>query len=304
MNIRPETPADFAAVARINARAFGQAAEPVLVALLRQRQAYTPALSLVAEVNGELAGHALFTPCVLPLMGDTVTAVLLAPLAVEPDFQRQGLGGALLEAGHAAARDQGASLSFLVGHPSYYPRFGYQTAAFGFASLTATAGPAPVALEARPLALADVPLLMALWDHEESAVDFSCRPEATLLDWASPHPASRSTVFERAGRVAGFARVHESAPAAPRLFLAADGAIAQAMVHWLAALAQSTSITLPLHPASASASALGSSTVQTIDPAMALPLAPGVWPEYRAAVQAGQRPHGRPLWSTAFDLAL
>ena len=219
MRVRPETAADYAAVARVHVRAFGDRAdEAVIVALLRQRASYTPGLSLVAEVDGVIAGHVLFTPGILPLMGQAVPAVLLAPLAVDPAFQRRGIGGALIEAGHEAARQHGAALSLLLGHPEYYPRFGYQVQSYGIARcvVDVAALPATGPLTARKPAAADLPALMRLWEHEEGAVDFSLRPDAALLDWLSPNPLITATVYERGGSVVGFTRIHQAAP----LFLA------------------------------------------------------------------------------------
>lgn len=305
MRVRPETAADYAAVARVHVRAFGDRAdEAVIVALLRQRASYTPGLSLVAEVDGVIAGHVLFTPGILPLMGQAVPAVLLAPLAVDPAFQRRGIGGALIEAGHEAARQHGAALSLLLGHPEYYPRFGYQVQSYGIARcvVDVAALPATGPLTARKPAAADLPALMRLWEHEEGAVDFSLRPDAALLDWLSPNPLITATVYERGGSVVGFTRIHQAAPAEPRLLLAADVSAAQAMAHAIASSAAVQSLTLPLHPASASA-ALGTAAVRTFDPALAAELIPGALGGYLAGVRAGQRPPGRPLWPTAFDLA-
>ncbi len=305
MIIRPETAADYAAVARLHVRAFDERMdEAVIVALLRQRAAYTPALALVAEIEGRVAGHALYTPALLRLLGEDVLAVLLAPLAVDPAFQKRGIGGALLEAGHAAARAQGAALAVLLGHPEYYPRFGYQMQAFGSSSLTVNAAALPAAdpLAVRKPAEADLPALMALWAREESAVDFALRPEGSLVDWLSPNPQITALVYLRGETVVGCTRVHQAQPAEPRLFLSADDAAARAMARQLARAAGGAALTLPLHPASASAAALGTAAVRTYDPAMALALGPSPFAEYLAAVRAGQRPHGRPLWPTAFDL--
>lgn len=305
MIIRPETPADYPAVARLNVRAFDERMdEAVIVTLLRQRAAYTPALALVAEVDGMVAGHALFTPVSLRLLGEDVPAVLLAPLAVDPALQKRGIGGALMAAGHAAAREHGATLALLLGHPDYYPRFGYQMQAFGSSSLTVDAASLPAAepLAVRKPAEADLPALLALWAREEGDVDFSLRPEESLVDWLSPNPQITAAVYRRGDSLVGYSRVHQAAPAEPRMFLAADAEAAQAMAHQLAAAAGGVPLHLPLHPDSASAAALGAAVVHTYDPAMALALGPSPFADYLAAVRAGQQRHGRPLWPTAFDL--
>jgi hypothetical protein len=171
------------------------------------------------------------------------------------------------------------------------------------AKLSATPTGATVELTMRKPAESDLPALMALWDAEEGAVDFSVRPEAALLDWISPNPLITASVFERDGQIVGFARIHAQSPAGPRLFLAADSSAARAMVAWLAEQAGADALTLPLHPASASALVLGGATVETFDPAMALALVPGALDPYLDVLRSGMRPPGRPIWPPAFDLA-
>ena len=196
MIIRPETFADYAAVARLHVRAFdARMDEAVIVALLRQRPAYVPAPALVAELDGVVAGHAMFTPVTVRLKGEDIAAVLLAPLAVDPMFQRREIGAALIEAGHDAARKHGASLSFLLGHSTYYPRFRYQTHAFGSSSAAVSLSTLEFdeLLVMRKLAESDLPALLALWEREEGAVDFGLKPEASsLVRLAEPEPSGGS----------------------------------------------------------------------------------------------------------------
>lgn len=95
--------------------------EQNLVERLRKSPAYIPALSLVAEMDGKLVGHIMFTEIKI----GHATAITLAPLAVLPALQGKGIGGALIKAGHQIARDMGYPVSVLLGHENYYPRFGY-----------------------------------------------------------------------------------------------------------------------------------------------------------------------------------
>src|SRR5690349_2467555 len=122
MIIRPETPADYADIAGINARAFGHGTEPALVSLLRHRRDYDPELALVAEIDGRRVGYAMFVPYRVRLLGETVPVVNLAPLAVDVMYQRTGIGGALIAEGHRIAQQKGYALSMLLGHSDYYPR--------------------------------------------------------------------------------------------------------------------------------------------------------------------------------------
>lgn len=121
---RPEEERDVPAIREILLAAFPTPLEADLVDALRKDPAWLPGLSIVAEHDGVVAGHALLTRC---HVGDS-PALALAPCAVLPARQRQGAGSAAIAAGLAAARSQGEPLVLVLGHPSYYPRFGFARA--------------------------------------------------------------------------------------------------------------------------------------------------------------------------------
>ncbi len=123
MQIREERPADYEAIREVNRRAFGSEDEPQLVD--RLRTAGLAVASLVAEDAGEIVGHILFTD--LPIQnGDVlIPAVALAPMAVVPEGQRCGIGSALVRRGLELCRERGKAVVMVVGHPAYYPRFGF-----------------------------------------------------------------------------------------------------------------------------------------------------------------------------------
>jgi putative acetyltransferase len=125
MTVRPEAPEDAAQVRRINELAFGQPAEADLVDRLRRTCA--DSLSLVAE-DDVVVGHILFTPVVIDSMERRVTGMGLAPMAVHPDRQRQGIGSRLVTQGLDVLRDRRCPFVVVVGHPEYYPRFGFAPA--------------------------------------------------------------------------------------------------------------------------------------------------------------------------------
>jgi putative acetyltransferase len=132
MTVRPERPEDAARVRRVNELAFGQAAEADLVEKLRQ--ACTDSLSLVAE-DDAIVGHILFTSVVVESAGRRVLGMGLAPMAVLPDRQRQGIGSQLVRRGLEILRERGCPFVVVVGHPEYYPRFGFEPASLhGLAS--------------------------------------------------------------------------------------------------------------------------------------------------------------------------
>lgn len=92
-----------------------------LVERLRESSCFIPELSLVAELGNEIIGHILFTQV---KVGNT-TQLALAPLTVAVKYQRQGIGGLLIQHGHKIAKSLGYEYSILLGYPSYYSRFGY-----------------------------------------------------------------------------------------------------------------------------------------------------------------------------------
>ena len=121
--VRREQPGDEAQIYNVNLRAFGRVAEPEVVDMLRKT--CPEGVSLVAEEGGRIVGHILFTPAVIEGDGRSVIGAGLAPLAVVPEFQRQGVGSALVEAGLEEMKRAGQPFVVLVGHPNYYPRFGF-----------------------------------------------------------------------------------------------------------------------------------------------------------------------------------
>nr|WP_290221311.1 N-acetyltransferase [Trichocoleus desertorum] len=125
MYIRAETPADYPAIADLLLAAFEQGDEARLVEQIRLSDRYIPELTLVAEKEGVVVGHILFS--YIDLVGVEVLPVLgLAPLAVHPQYQRQGIGSALTQAGLAKAKERGEAIAIVLGHPPFYSRFGFE----------------------------------------------------------------------------------------------------------------------------------------------------------------------------------
>lgn len=123
--IRAERPEDAFGVRHVNELAFGQPAEANLVE--RLRRACTDALSLVA-VDDAVVGHILFTSVVVESAGRRVLGMGLAPMAVLPERQRQGIGSQLVRGGLDNLHEPGCPFVVVVGHPEYYPRFGFEPA--------------------------------------------------------------------------------------------------------------------------------------------------------------------------------
>lgn len=126
MLIRKETEKDYNGVYALIKEAFSSAEhsdgnEQDLAVALRKSADFVPELSLVAEINGRLAGHIMFTTA--RIGNDVILA--LAPLSVKPEFQRNGVGTALVNEAHRLARKMGFQYSLVLGSEKYYPRFGF-----------------------------------------------------------------------------------------------------------------------------------------------------------------------------------
>ena len=131
MSIRAATPRDRAAIRSVEEHAFGQETEAGLVdALVAAGDAV---VELVAEEEGQVVGHILFSRLHVMDGDRRFLAVALAPLAVEPSFHGTGIGGALVGEAHRRLKAAGETLSVVLGDPAYYGRFGY-TVMEGFVS--------------------------------------------------------------------------------------------------------------------------------------------------------------------------
>jgi putative acetyltransferase len=123
LQIRQETTKDIQEVHNVNAKAFGREAEAVLVDKMREHGVLT--LSLVAVNNEAIVGHIAFSPVEIKSELTNLNGLTLAPVAVLPAYQNKGIGSMLVRAGLDECRKQGHEFVFLVGHPEYYPRFGF-----------------------------------------------------------------------------------------------------------------------------------------------------------------------------------
>lgn len=127
--IRKEIETDFSDVYELNKAAFGQDTEAKLVDLLRKSTAFIPNLSLVATDSDTVVGHILFTKIKInDENGKEYDSLALAPMAVKPELQKQGIGGQLIKYGLAAASELGHKSVIVVGHEQYYPKFGFLSA--------------------------------------------------------------------------------------------------------------------------------------------------------------------------------
>ena len=126
--IRPEQEKDYLTIQKVNNLAFGQKNEGNLVEKLRKSPDYVPALSLVAEIENTIVGYILFYPVEIVAEDASFPSLALAPLAVLPDYQHKGIGKRLVKTGLMQAKQLGYPSVIVLGHPNYYPQFGFKRA--------------------------------------------------------------------------------------------------------------------------------------------------------------------------------
>ena len=204
--IRSERSGDEEAIDLVNCRAFGAMGEPNVVRLLRT---YYPAFdtrySITAWEAGRMVGHTLCSPADIRLRGETVRALVVAPVAVMPERQRVGIGAKMLAYGHELGARDGFTVAFLAGHPDYYPRHGY-VPCYGFAGVTIDRDKLPKPsqkLDPWPVRDSDVPWLVERFAAEWNDVDFAWLWGANFAEWTLP--CTHSLVWRtRDGRRAAY----------------------------------------------------------------------------------------------------
>ncbi len=185
--IRAETTEDYQTVRSVNEIAFGRKDEAGLVDSLRADDAVL--VSLVAESEKQIVGHILFSRMSIEAANRSVSAVALAPVAVLPQHQRKGIGEAMIRRGLDLLRDRGEQIVIVLGHPDYYPRFG-----FSCEKAQSLASPFPkeayMAMELVPRALDGVQGRVDILRH----LDCECRTGMSLASAMSS--AVKRSVWE------------------------------------------------------------------------------------------------------------
>ena len=154
IHVRPEQPGDEDVITRVNDAAFGQSAESTIVKAIRRSG--SPNISLVAVRDGGIVGHILFTTVGIESTHPVGDVMALGPMAVLPAVQRHGIGARLVREGLHACTRAGSRAVVVVGHPDYYPRFGFRPAStYGLRCEYPVPDEVFMALELRPRGLAD-----------------------------------------------------------------------------------------------------------------------------------------------------
>lgn len=155
VDIRPERSSDIAAIRHVVAAAFGSTTEADLVERIRASPEYVAEMALVAELAGAVVGHVMISGATLRSESASTSIVILSPLAVHPDHQSIGIGGALVRAALEVADERGHPFVVLEGSPRYYPRFGFEPAATYGMVLPLPDWAPPEAAQIRPLSRFD-----------------------------------------------------------------------------------------------------------------------------------------------------
>lgn len=124
--LREEKPQDIGRIREINDAAFSQPNEGQIVD--RIRESCLDTLSLVAVMDGKIVGHIFFSPVEIESKSGIIKGMGLAPMAVMPDYQNQGIGSMLVNEGLSQLKEWGYPFVIVLGHPEYYPRFGFKPA--------------------------------------------------------------------------------------------------------------------------------------------------------------------------------
>lgn len=235
IKIRSEKISDYSQIACVNYEAFlgwhpdnPFVSEQVMVDLLRHNSLFDPDLSLVAVKDERIIGHAIFSPLKFVVLGKEQKGVVLGPIAVEPTFQRLGIGGMLIEEGHRRAFEKGFDFSLLCGHTDYYPRFGYRTKMFSLSGVKVSVDIKDFSIdgfEERPVNGGDIKWILKLWEEEHGKDNLALFPGDSICEWNNHGFECRSTVVQCNGRPLGYARYVKSNPLIIRELLAIDDGI-------------------------------------------------------------------------------
>ncbi|MCD8486573.1 MAG: N-acetyltransferase [Desertifilum sp.] len=128
LEVQAETPDDLSAIRQVISDAFCQPQEANLVETIRHSDNFIPALSLVAKQEGRVVGYLLFSAIAIVAETQVYRALALAPLTVQPKWQKQGIGTRLLQYGLERCQNFDYPVVIVLGHPEFYSRFGFQTA--------------------------------------------------------------------------------------------------------------------------------------------------------------------------------
>ncbi|MEQ6377092.1 N-acetyltransferase [Bacillaceae bacterium S4-13-56] len=317
VTIRSEIPGDYFPIAELHALAFTNnldLTEVVIVDGHRRMPEYDPNLSLVAEMDGRVVGHVLFHPYIMRMDGEDIKAVCLSPIAVHPDYQKKGIGGKLVLEGLNRAKKKGYQMSFLIGHSSYYPKFGYQTNMFGTCSIKINSSDikeTEAVVKERRVQEPDLPLLKSMWEEWYGQVDLSIVPGPSVLHWINHGLGRINSVVTINEEVEGFLSYEAMNPLIIQQFLSTSKEATKAILSYMTRKSSSLKegeISIAVHPeAPITESRIPypyQASIKTYDTGMIKPLNEEneIVLRYCDEVSKGERTPGLLIWPTPFQL--
>lgn len=230
ITIRKETLKDYQKIAEVSLLSFrGHTPkedfrqELILGDVLRHSSYYDNDLALVAELEGKIVGYALFSPVDVYYHNILAKSVILAPLAVHPEFQGKGIGGMLLNEGHRIAAEKGYAASLLFGEKDYYPRFGYIPKVFSYSGVKLdkeSASSGDTNLTERPVEPGDISTLIGIWQQWNKDEPISVFPGNNFLDWVSHERKFRAVTVLKDSEIVGYMRYEIERPWVVMYFMA------------------------------------------------------------------------------------
>lgn len=221
INIRSEKLEDYNSIVNLNYNSFNEwrpsnyKAEPLIVSALRHSQYYDKDLSIVAELDGDIVGHALFSIFPLIIMKEKRMGAFLAPICVDTKLQKQGIGKMLIEEGHKRLKDKGVSVALLCGHENYYPRFGYENKMFALSGVSISINAENINTEyitERSIKNSDLEWITEQWHNIHKNDRLALYPGDTISQWFNHSLIYRSSMIYEDNILLGYVRYRNTYP--------------------------------------------------------------------------------------------
>lgn len=185
------------------------------MSVLRHSQYYDKELSIVAELDGNIVGHALFSMFPLVVMGEKRMGAFLAPICVDTNLQKQGIGKMLIEEGHKRLQSKGVSLALLCGHESYYPRFGYENKMFALSGVNIFINVENINIEGiteRSIKKTDIKWITKHWQSFHKGDRLALYPGDNISQWFNHSLIYRSSMIHKDNTLLGYIRYRNTYP--------------------------------------------------------------------------------------------
>ncbi|XMB67228.1 N-acetyltransferase [Mycoplasmatota bacterium zrk1] len=254
VKIRKEQIKDFYDISEVNYKAFlkefqsNYVSENGMIDCARRLKDFDGDFSLVAEIDGIVVGHILLIPLNIIINGKVKKAVSLGPVSVIPELQGKKIGQALIEKSHQLAKEKGYDLSFLFGHDTYYPRFGYipHTVGESFA-LIEVKDKETTTLKEKSIIEEDIPFIHDLYMKWFENVDLTVLYDPSLMSYVSHSPSVEAFILLKEGNRIGYVRYKKNEENNPLLCLAKDQESFDEILNYLKDKSNKETIKFPIH---------------------------------------------------------